>query len=153
MPVGEVGLLVYQSPVRARDIARPASARAHGAGSRAHRLDYFRVLAHTEIIVRAPDHHIPLAARAVPERMRKLSHLALQINKDAIAPLVFQSSDGGLKSPVIIEHCGHSFAGTQLCGGGRHGRAPPAGEAWANYSAATVCRAKLMPSAFATPVP
>jgi hypothetical protein len=48
------------------------------------------MLAHAEIIVRAPDNDIPLAARAVPERMGELPCVAFQVGEDAIAALTFQ---------------------------------------------------------------
>jgi hypothetical protein len=62
------------------------------------------MLANAEIVVRTPDHDIPLAARAVPVRMGELSHLALQLSEDAITPLTYQGSNGRLKTRVIVEH-------------------------------------------------
>src|SRR6202035_2076154 len=109
MQVRQLGLELHQRPIRARDVARSARARTHRARRGAHRIDHLRVLAHAEIIVGAPDHDLPLAARAVPERFRKLSRLALEVSEDAIALLVFQSGDGRLKIPDIVEHPWKSF--------------------------------------------
>ncbi len=109
MQVRKFSFQLDQSPVRARNIARSASARPHRARGSAHRSDDLRVLAHAKIVVGAPDHDIPLAARAVPERIGKLSHFALQVSEDAIAALTFQSSNGRLESPIIVEHSWVSF--------------------------------------------
>ena len=105
----KLSLQLHQGPIRTRNVACSASAGPHRARGGAHRFDYLRMLAHGEIIVRAPDHDIPLAARAVPERMGELSHLALQVSEDAIAALTFQSGNGRLKTPVIVEHPRESF--------------------------------------------
>src|SRR5437763_6848518 len=104
MEIRKLSLQLHQSPVRTRNVARPAGARAHPASGGAHCVDYLRVLAHAEIVVRTPDHDVPLAARAVPERVGELPCLALQISEDTIATLPLQSSNGRLKTPVIVEH-------------------------------------------------
>src|SRR5882757_5587091 len=116
MEISKLGLQLHQSPIRTRNIARSARARTHPARGGAHRFDYLWVLAHAKIIVRAPDHDIPLAAWAVPERMGELSHLALQVGEDAVATLPFQSSNGRLKIPVIVEHSWDSVSADQLDG-------------------------------------
>src|SRR3984957_20046239 len=63
------------------------------------------MLAHGEIVVRAPYNNIPAAARAVPERIGEMSRFALEVSEDAITALTFQRSDGRLKTPGIVDHC------------------------------------------------
>src|SRR5258708_15942516 len=109
MQVGELGLQLYQRPICTRNVARSARARTHRAGGGTHRFDYLRMLAHAEIVVRAPDNDIPRAAWAVPERMRELSRFALQVGEDAITALTFQGINRRLKASVIVEHCWKSF--------------------------------------------
>src|SRR2546423_12166441 len=104
MEIRKLSLQLHQSPVRTRNVARPAGAGAHPARGGTHCIDYLRVLAHAEIVVRAPDHDVPGAARAVPERVGELPYLALQISEDTIATLPLESSNGRLKTPVIVEH-------------------------------------------------
>src|SRR6267154_1535437 len=116
MEIRKLGLQLHQRPVCTRDVARSAGAGSHPARGGAHRFDHLRVLAHAKIIVRAPDHDVPLAARAVPERMGELSHLTLQVSEDAVATLPFQSSNGRLKTRVIVEHSWDSVSADQLDG-------------------------------------
>jgi hypothetical protein len=61
------------------------------------------VLAHAEIVVRAPYNDISGAVRAVPECIGELSYLALKVSEDAIPLLMFQSGNGRFKGPVIID--------------------------------------------------
>src|ERR1700704_6731245 len=103
MQVSKLSLQPYQRPICARDVARSARASTHRARGATHRFNHFRMLAHSKIVVGAPDDDIPLAARAVPERMGKLSRFALQVGEDTIAVLTFQRSNGRLKTAVIVE--------------------------------------------------
>src|ERR1700676_5481815 len=117
MQVGKLGLQIYQRPICARNVARSARARTHRTRRGAHRFDYLGMLAHAEVVVRAPDDDIPLAARAVPVRMRELSRLALQVGEDAITALTFQGINRRLKASFIVEHCWESFRdGTHSAG-------------------------------------
>src|SRR5882724_1823958 len=104
MQIRELGLELHQRPIRTRDVARPARARAHRARGDAHRFDHLRMLSHAEIVVRTPYDDIPLAVRAIPERKGEPSRFAFQIGEDAIALLPLQSGNGRLKIPGIIEH-------------------------------------------------
>jgi len=61
-------------------------------------------LAHAEIIVGAPHDDVPLAVRAFPQGMGELSRFALEVGEDAIALLAFQSGNGRLETPDIVEH-------------------------------------------------
>src|SRR5258708_1276246 len=115
MQVRKLGLQLHQSTVRTRDVARPAPARTHLASVASHRFDYLRVVAHAEIVVRAPYNDIPLPARAVPKRVGELSSFALQVSENAIAALTFQSSNGVLKTTEIVEHTSGSFGDPVVC--------------------------------------
>src|SRR5437763_6276210 len=109
MQLRQLGLELHQRAIRTRDVARPTRTCTHPARGRAHRFDHFWVLAHAEIVVGAPEHDIVLAVRTIPESMGELSHFALQVDEDAIAPLALQSGNGRLKTPVVVEHWWKSF--------------------------------------------
>src|ERR1700730_6880490 len=111
MQVRELGLQLDQRPIRTRDVARPACTRTHRARGDAHRFDYLRMLAHAEIVVRAPYDDIPLAVRAIPERVGELSRLALKISEHTITLLPLQSGDGRLKTRLLVEHPRKSSGG------------------------------------------
>jgi len=104
MQVGKLGLQLHEGSICTGDVARSTRARTDRARGDAHRFNHFRMLTHAQIVIRAPDNDIPLAARAVPERMRELSRFALQVGEDAIAALPFQGRDGGLKVSIVVEH-------------------------------------------------
>jgi hypothetical protein len=70
--------------------------------------------AHAEIVVRTPYDDIPLAVRAIPERVGELSRLALQISEHTITLLPLQSDDGSLKISDIVEHVCESLRVTAL---------------------------------------
>src|SRR5712672_1299384 len=84
------------------DVSRAAGAGAQARRRRYHGLDHLRVLAHPEIIVRAPDHHLAPTARRVPDGMREATSDALKIREDAIALLIPQPAQGGDKKRVIV---------------------------------------------------
>src|SRR6185295_16094668 len=83
-------------------------ARAAGAGSAFldrldHRLAHERMLAHAEIIVRAPDHD--LANTAIPlmqAGQRKAPGLAFEIGKESIASFGFELSDLSAEKRIEI---------------------------------------------------
>jgi hypothetical protein len=64
------------------------------------------MLAHAEIVVRAPYNDISAAAGAVPERIGELPRFAFQVGENAITALTFQRRDGRLKTPVISNIAG-----------------------------------------------
>src|SRR3546814_13756433 len=51
-----------------RDVARAARSCADLVDRLVHRFQHYRMLAHAEIVVRAPDRHVAAAVRAVTER-------------------------------------------------------------------------------------
>ena len=63
MKVGELALKLHERMIRARNIARPTGARPHPCRDLDHCANHFRMLAHAEIIVGAPDHDLTRALR------------------------------------------------------------------------------------------
>src|SRR5262249_23522299 len=61
-----------------------------------------RVLAHAEVVVRAPHHDVALAARRMPEGAREPAGEAFQVGEHAIAPLVPQAGEGVLEKAVVV---------------------------------------------------
>jgi hypothetical protein len=55
------------------------------------------VLAHSKIIVGAPDDDVALAGRAMPVGMREATSLTLEIGEDAVTALVLQRSQRRFK--------------------------------------------------------
>src|SRR5215469_1479562 len=73
--------------VIAGDIAGAAGAGAHPGRGLDHGADHFRMLAHAEIVVGAPDDDAFRPLRRMPHRMRKAPGNTLQIGEDPVAPL------------------------------------------------------------------
>ena len=70
-----------------------------------HRLDHQRVLAHAEIIVRAPDRDFSArAAIAVVGSLRKCARLALEIGEDPIAALSPQFVNLAAEECVVVHN-------------------------------------------------
>ncbi len=88
----------------ARDVAGAAGAGADPRGGLDHGADHFRVLAHAEIVVGAPDHDIARALRRVPDRMRETACDPFKVGKNAVAPLVMQAVEGGTEKFAVIHH-------------------------------------------------
>ena len=88
--------------VRARNVARPAGSGSHAGRGLDHGADHFRVLAHTEVVVGAPNDDIARALWRMPHPIGKMAGKALQIGKDAITPLTAQSGDRIGKKVVIV---------------------------------------------------
>src|SRR5882762_7633517 len=87
----------------AGDVARAAGPRADGAQRLLHRGKHRRMLAHAEIVVRAPDGD--LGADAVIEGARKAAAAPLEIGKDAIPPLGAQRTEALVEEALVI-HAG-----------------------------------------------
>ncbi len=88
--IGKLALQFDQRMIIAGDIAGAAGAGAHPGRGLDHGADHLRVLAHAQIVVRAPDHDVLRPLRRMPHRMRKPPGDALEIGKYPIAPLVMQ---------------------------------------------------------------
>jgi hypothetical protein len=90
--------------VGAGDVAGAAGAGADAGGGFHHRADHLRVLAHAQVIVRAPDHHVALAVRRMPDSVRKASGDPLEVGEHAVTPLVMQTRQRFGEVAVVIHH-------------------------------------------------
>ncbi len=88
--IGELALELDQRMVVAGDVAGAAGAGAHARRGLDHGADHFGVLAHAEIVVRAPDHDILRPLRRMPHRVRKASGDTFEIGEDPVTPLAAQ---------------------------------------------------------------
>src|SRR5208282_1102171 len=79
-----------------------AGAGAHPRRGLDHGADDLGMLAHAEIVVRAPDHDVLRTIRCMPDRVREAAGDALEIGKDAIAPLGVQPRQGTGKIITVI---------------------------------------------------
>src|ERR1700742_4136663 len=87
MEIGEFFLEQDVIVVGTSDVAGAAGAGATTIECLMHGGEHLRVLAHAEIVVRAPHRDVALAAGAVMGRFGKGSDLALEVGEHAIAPL------------------------------------------------------------------
>ena len=85
--VGELALKLDQGMIVAGDVAGAAGAGSHPRRGLDHGADHLRVLAHAEVVVRAPDHDILRPLRRMPNRIGKAAGDPLQIGKDPVTPL------------------------------------------------------------------
>jgi hypothetical protein len=100
--VGEFALEFDERVIGAGNIAGAAGAGSHPRRGLDHGADHFGVLAHAEVVVRAPDHDVARAVWRMPYRVRKASSDAFEIGKDPVAPLVPQAGQsGGEIIPVV----------------------------------------------------
>src|SRR3989442_16007024 len=104
MQIGQLLLELDQRMMGAGDVAGAAGAGADTGCGLDHGADHFRMLAHAEIVVGAPDHDIAATLRRVPDRMRKASCDPLEIGENAVAPLVMQAAEGGAEEFAVIHH-------------------------------------------------
>ena len=84
----------------AGDIARAAGAGTHGVQCLCHRRENRRMLAHAEVVVRAPDGD--LGTDPMIEGARKTAASPLEIGEDAIPPLAAQRLDALFKEAFVI---------------------------------------------------
>ncbi len=103
---GELALEQDVEVRRAGDVARAAGAGTHALDRGAGRLEDDGVLAHAEIVVRAPDgdrQRRGLRARIAPG-LREGARLARQIAEHPVAPLGPDPRHRGAKSPLVVHH-------------------------------------------------
>src|SRR5688572_33216416 len=86
----------------AGNIAGAARSGTSRAGRVGHGCHHGRVLAHAEIIVRAPDDDLAGAVRVVPDGVRETAGEPLDVGEHAVAPLVLQGLDGVTKKGLVI---------------------------------------------------
>ena len=89
--VGKLALELDHRVIVAGDVAGAAGAGAHPGRGLDHGADDLGMLAHAEIVVRAPDHDVLRPVRRMPDGVRKTAGDALEVGKDAVAPLAVQA--------------------------------------------------------------
>src|SRR5215469_3576002 len=112
----------------AGDVAGASGTGAHAGRGFDHGADHLRVLAHAEIIVRAPDHDLLRSIRRMPDGVGKTPGDALEVGKHAVAPFLVQAGKCGEKEMIIghmaksssslyspIGGCRHSLPGPSTC--------------------------------------
>ena len=104
MKVGQFLLELHQRMMGARDVAGAAGAGADAGRGLDHGADHFRMLAHAEIVVGAPDHDIAATLRRVPDRMREAARDPFEVGENAVAPLVMQAVESGTEKFAVIHH-------------------------------------------------
>ncbi len=100
--VGKLALELDERMIIAGDVAGAAGAGAHARRGLDHGADHFGILAHAEIVVRAPDHDVLRSVGRMPYRVRKASGDTLEIGEHPVAPLAVQARQRiGEKAAVI----------------------------------------------------
>ena len=152
--IGELALELDQRVIGPGDVAGPAGARAHPGRRLHHGANHLRVLAHAEIVVRAPDDHVARPRRGMPAGMRKTARDPLEVGEHAIALLVPEPIDRSCEKRVVDHELEpprrfSRFSGVSSCLGRRPSPArraayPPCSAApgWAR-SAAQYCWSSL----------
>ena len=103
--VGQFVLEFDERPVGAGNVACATGADAGPVRRLAHRSHHVRVLAHAEVVVRAPDRDVAQAPVILAQdRDRKLAGLALEIGEHAIPPLRMQRIEGVVENIVVSAH-------------------------------------------------
>src|SRR5438876_10966234 len=108
--------------MRARDVAGAAGAGAYSGRGLDHGADHLGVLAHSEVVVGAPDHDVARPFWGMPHRMGEPARDPLEVGENPVAPLIMQAVEGGREEPAVI-HRKNLGAGSQ--GGSRLFRAFP----------------------------
>src|SRR5206468_3205150 len=85
------------------DVARAPRPRTHAGRGLDHCLDDLGMLSHAQVVVGAPDDHLPWPLRRVPDRVREARGDAFEIREDAVATLVTQPGDR-VGNESLIDH-------------------------------------------------
>src|SRR5258708_10413633 len=102
MQAGEFAFQFDEGMISAGDVPRTAGACARWRSSLDHCADHVGVLSHAEVSVRAPDHNLAGTDRRMPDRVRKLTGKALQIDKITIAALAPKLVQGRIEQGIIV---------------------------------------------------
>src|SRR6516162_8046075 len=86
----------------AGDVASAARAGPGAPSGLDHGADHLRILAHAQVIVGAPDHHVARPLRRMPNRVWEAIGDTLEIGKDAIATLRLQACQGITEIAVVV---------------------------------------------------
>ena len=102
----KVGQLALEENVGVRgpgDVAGPARPGADALERLGHGLQHQRVLAHAEVVVRAPDRDLDRTLGAVPGGAREPSAVALEVGEDPIPSLGAQPREG-VGQDLLVSH-------------------------------------------------
>ena len=94
----QLGLEVDVKPCRAGNVARAAGTGTEAVDRLVHGIDDIVVLAHAEIVVRAPDGDLAFAVGKARRGPGKASAMAVQVDKDPVTPLAMDSLQRVFKS-------------------------------------------------------
>src|SRR6516225_9096026 len=111
MQLSDFALQLDERVIGPRNVAGAAGTGAHAGRRFDHGADHLRVLAHAEVVVRAPDYDRARTLWRMPRRMRKSPRDALEIGKHAVAPFLLQARKHGGKE-MIIGHGAKSPSGS-----------------------------------------
>ncbi len=100
--VGKLALELDQRVIIAGDVAGAAGAGAHPRRGLDHGADHLGVLAHAEVVVRAPDHDVLRTLRRMPHRIGKPAGDPLEIGKHPVTPLAPQLRQSVRKICTVI---------------------------------------------------
>src|SRR3546814_2502813 len=93
MQLGKLALQPHVVGAGAGDVAGAAGAGAAGLQRLGHGSEHRGVLAHAEVVVRAPDGDALAVVAAVAHRARKAPRHPLEIGENAIAPFATERSE------------------------------------------------------------
>ena len=115
--IGQLALQQNMQVGRAGDVARAAGAGAHGAYRGAGRVQAHRMLAHAEIVVRAPHRDLALRrgiarVRGIVARARVVPGPALQIAEHPVASFVPDGRHCGCKTCLVVHRPPHFRSAT-----------------------------------------
>ncbi len=100
--VGQFLLELHQGMMGSGDVAGAAGAGAHPGGGLDHGANDLGVLAHSEVVVGAPDHDVARPVRGMPHGVRKPARDPLKVGENPVAPLVMQAVESGRKELAVI---------------------------------------------------
>src|SRR5258708_11995549 len=100
--VGQFLLELHQGMMGSGDVAGAAGAGAHPGGGLDHGANDLGVLAHSEVVVGAPDHDVARPVPGMPHAVRKPAPHPLKVGENPVAPLVMQAVESGRKELAVI---------------------------------------------------
>src|SRR5216683_2946312 len=101
--LGELALELDQRMVGSGNVTRAARPSSHAGRGLDHRIDDLGMLSHAQVVVGAPDDHLPWPLRRVPDRVREAHGDSFEIREDAVATLVPQPGDR-VGEEILIGH-------------------------------------------------
>ena len=110
MQLSDFALQLDERVIGPRNVAGAAGTSARAGRRFDHGADHLRVLAHAQVVIRAPDHDRARPLWRMPGRMRKSPRDALEIGKHTVAPFLLQARKRGEKE-MIIGHSAKSPSG------------------------------------------